>query len=627
MKRLLNPICMTLAFCLPVCSTAQVPATPVPWQSVVDGIALGKSLTLPPPSAAMQPLEYRRKPSQVPLVVAGSDELVGTFCHGSIIATDWLLTAASCVCSSQDKVGGMEVILERETNSVPAKRATIHSSGTVNNIWLFQTSAEATPRNCLGAKPSLPLGITPTNGDLALVRLGTAMADVPTSARATRNGGSDAAAQWDLPVIDMLGTKASPLSILASVAEGALAASRGVWTVESVILAERTASTPSGQTYSVAHPFVQAAGIGFSVNPCTLPETEVARVMTGTTTRACADVSLGGDASALQTVEGTGVALTDHRRPLLLGVRGAHGVYTMLTQHTATTGQTIAQSALDFIDRVDKEADANWFPLHLKPPGSTPTDPCLFNKVGTVDGMDIFQYAVIPGGVAYFYRQRDVWVSVRGAPNSYHPNDVKGALDKIKNAGLPKGPWRDILARRSNAATKPYIQDSEDLAPGFYVSMTKLQDDRRDVYDPMSYVDAAEIPYVVLSKAWTLTQPVSITGNVGDYAAAIAIVKDAGGNDVLMDSNASGAIVADVIDRAPFGGVSLNLARRLNTLGNGRTLSADEGVKPAMDVLIMVFPGTGERKYKQQSAQAIRNEAARYLRQAGGWPALSCLKR
>ncbi|MEO5685906.1 MAG: hypothetical protein ABIR54_00970 [Burkholderiaceae bacterium] len=637
---------VALALCLPALAHAQVPATPAPWQAVVDGIALGKRFELPSPGLHMQPLEYRRRPSQVPLVVQGRDEPTGTFCHGSMIAPLWMLTAASCVCSSTGEVSGMEVLLERATGTAPARRRPIVSSAAENRIWLYQTSAEATPRNCLRPPAGAPSAPFETDADLALVYLGPTQAELATPATPVRSDDAHSAIPGDLPVMDMLGSDTAPSSILASVAEGALDTGGGTLTAESVVLAQQAVTPSSGPTYRVAHPFLQSAPIVFDEGSCGLPAIEVASVATGApgtvrTVRACANIELGGRPSALQGLEGTGVALSDHRRPLLLGVRGAAGTYTRLAQN-APTGKTIAQSALEFMQHQAPD-DKQWFPLHpLKPP-TAPDDPCRMSLVATIDGVDVYQYAIMNKGVAYFYRQREVWVSVRGAPRSYHPKDlpdtldasghviVKGALDKKENAGVDGHGgtgWHDVLARRRTTDPQPYEQNREDPAVGFYVSMTKLARKDREDYDPLKYVDAEQIPYVVMSKTWAdPMRGVGVTGNVGDYAAAVGIVKDANGSESY--GRVSGAIVADVIDRAPIGGLSLALARRLNELGDARKLDPDpvHGVKPQLDVMFMVFPGTGSIFYRGQSAAAIDNIGRKFLSDARNFPPLTCFKQ
>jgi hypothetical protein len=91
-------------------------------------------------------------------------------------------------------------------------------------------------------------------------------------------------------------------------------------------------------------------------------------------------------------------------------------------------------------------------------------------------------------------------IDVDGAPNAYGPPGKK-TLDYLSNAHYRAQPDGEIVGYLTDDddPTVPIIQGPRDPYPGYYVSTTHYVDrTRRDRKDPLRYVDATKINYVVL---------------------------------------------------------------------------------------------------------------------------------
>ncbi|SEG20948.1 hypothetical protein SAMN05421819_2207 [Bryocella elongata] len=91
-------------------------------------------------------------------------------------------------------------------------------------------------------------------------------------------------------------------------------------------------------------------------------------------------------------------------------------------------------------------------------------------------------------------------VDVDGAPTAYGPRGKK-TLDYLKNAHYRARPNAPIVGflTDDDDPTKPVIQGPHDPAPGYYISQTAFTDPARTrEEDPLRYVDATRINYVVL---------------------------------------------------------------------------------------------------------------------------------
>lgn len=172
----------------------------------------------------------------------------------------------------------------------------------------------------------------------------------------------------------------------------------------------------------------------------------------------------------------------------------------------------------------------------------------------------------LKGKTAMFFRA-DLAVDADGSPRAYHPTNDKIALD-FKANGFPFA--------MVHVNDKPHIQGPNDPAPGFFVSMTSLEDKTKLVTDPHRYVDSERIPYIVL--------PPALMGNdkakLGDFAVVINRKND----------KSSFAIFADIGPRKKLGEGSIALAAALDVKKNPKTGG------PVADLIYVVFPGSGNGK-------------------------------
>jgi hypothetical protein len=169
-------------------------------------------------------------------------------------------------------------------------------------------------------------------------------------------------------------------------------------------------------------------------------------------------------------------------------------------------------------------------------------------------------------------------IEVDGAPTAYHAQDGL-ALNRLSGAGRP-GHWWGLVT--SNG--QPVVQGPKDPAPGFYVSMTSLQNSAFGETDPRRYVDASTIPYVALPKS------VAQAGDIrlGDL---VAVINQANGKVAY-------AIFADHGPENKLGEGSICLANQLRT----KPLSDRDAVRCSLPekVVYVVFPGSGNRRPKRR---------------------------
>jgi hypothetical protein len=177
---------------------------------------------------------------------------------------------------------------------------------------------------------------------------------------------------------------------------------------------------------------------------------------------------------------------------------------------------------------------------------------------------------------AIFY-QAGLAVDADGAYRAYHPEDGRG-LDSLSHAGHP-GNWWALVTDNGKRSGRPVLQGAGDPAPGFYVSTTALYDpDNPNVRDPHRYVDAEEIPYVVL-------HPAALRfARLGDFATVAN----------LQNGRMAAAIVADEsAPNLPVGEGSIALAKALGVDADPRV-----GGKDA-DIAYIVYPGSGNRRPRE----------------------------
>ncbi len=98
-----------------------------------------------------------------------------------------------------------------------------------------------------------------------------------------------------------------------------------------------------------------------------------------------------------------------------------------------------------------------------------------------------------------------------GAARSYHPGDT--GIDYLANAGSP-GNWYGVLT----SGGSPVVQDSNDPAPGYYVSTTAMYASKARSTSQCHYVDAERLSYLVLPGSS------SFRSNAGEARFARALV-------------------------------------------------------------------------------------------------------
>src|SRR5215211_3565387 len=83
------------------------------------------------------------------------------------------------------------------------------------------------------------------------------------------------------------------------------------------------------------------------------------------------------------------------------------------------------------------------------------------------------------------------------APKGFQP----APLDFLANAGKP-GNWFGIVTDTGEKDGKPVKQNASGPAPGAFVSATSYRWPELARIDPLAYVDAASVPYIVLPSHW-----------------------------------------------------------------------------------------------------------------------------
>jgi Fungal chitosanase of glycosyl hydrolase group 75 len=171
-----------------------------------------------------------------------------------------------------------------------------------------------------------------------------------------------------------------------------------------------------------------------------------------------------------------------------------------------------------------------------------------------------------PESSAFFF-ESSLSVDADGAPNAYHPDN--NGLDDLANAGAP-GSWSGLAADKNG---DPFIQGPDDPFPGYYVSATDLSDRTKAANDPTRYVDASQIPYIVLPEGIETRT----SAHLGDFAVVFN----------LQNGKSSTAIYADTGPPDRIGEGSVALAESLGLWSDARSGGTTRGI------LYLVFPGSG----------------------------------
>lgn len=209
---------------------------------------------------------------------------------------------------------------------------------------------------------------------------------------------------------------------------------------------------------------------------------------------------------------------------------------------------------------------------------------------------------------SFFYYQSKLAVDADGSPHAYHPQD-KG-LDDLKNAGRP-GNWWGIVTHNQKPWGTPVIQKAGDPAPGYYVSQTAWHDPSKSPKDPSAYVNAEEIPYIVLPYER------SFNAKLGDLAVVYNLANDRWSYAVYADNYE--LKYGDL----GIGEGSIALAERLGLNPDPR--SGGTGGKP--HIVYIVFPGSGEWGGKLPPVSEIEARGAQVFHQWGGMSYLEEIKR
>jgi hypothetical protein len=195
----------------------------------------------------------------------------------------------------------------------------------------------------------------------------------------------------------------------------------------------------------------------------------------------------------------------------------------------------------------------------------------------------------LPGNTAFFFTS-GMTIDADGAPNAYHPDNT--GLDDLSNAGAP-GNWEG-LAKDGNG--DPFVQGPDDPYPGYYVSATALADRSRAVSDPLRYVDASKIPYVVLPGGMAR----GLGARTGDFAFVLN----------QRNNKSSFAIFGDVGPFDRIGEGSVALAENLGIRSDARNGGTWRGIQ------YLVFPGSGNGK--PRTIEEIGAEGEKLLQSWGG---------
>jgi hypothetical protein len=147
---------------------------------------------------------------------------------------------------------------------------------------------------------------------------------------------------------------------------------------------------------------------------------------------------------------------------------------------------------------------------------------------------------------------------------------------------------------------KPIVQKSTDPAPGFYVSFTALQDPAKAREDPLRYVNAETIPYIVIPPQLVTAGGVKL----GDFAAVFN----------TKNQKLQYAIVADYGPRRHIGEGSLALVNAIGVPTGAK--HPGNGGGAADGIVYKIFPSSGSGWPK--TLNEINSEGERLLKAWGG---------
>jgi hypothetical protein len=174
--------------------------------------------------------------------------------------------------------------------------------------------------------------------------------------------------------------------------------------------------------------------------------------------------------------------------------------------------------------------------------------------LATIQGQDIHQQE--DGSFSWM---SGLTVDADGSPHAYAPGGL--GLDYLANAGSP-GNWFGIL---TDAEGEPYVQQSQDPAPGYYISTTSLQNRHFAMTDPRRYLNSELVPFAV------------IPGILAKRCRGIAL----GCKVEILDTRTNVLVLAVCGDVGPsnhLGEASIAVAKRLGINPSPKTGGCDERV-------------------------------------------------
>ncbi len=197
-----------------------------------------------------------------------------------------------------------------------------------------------------------------------------------------------------------------------------------------------------------------------------------------------------------------------------------------------------------------------------------------------------------------FWFESGMTIDADGSPRAFHPISSKG-LDDLVNAGH-RGNWWGILTYSGETSGRPVVQGPNDPAPGFYISQTGLEDTTKKERDPLRYVDAEKVPYVVLSG----TNRQNVDAKFGDY---IVVYNKTNGKYTY-------AMYGDNWPTLKIGEGSIALAKELDINADAR----NGGLEDA-SVVYLVFPNSRTTVWRsEEPIAAMQAEAEKQFKAWGG---------
>jgi hypothetical protein len=213
----------------------------------------------------------------------------------------------------------------------------------------------------------------------------------------------------------------------------------------------------------------------------------------------------------------------------------------------------------------------------------------------------------LPGKNGFWFRS-GMTIDADGSPRAFHKNSDLG-LDDLANAGHP-GNWWGLLTHNEKTSGRPVVQGPNDPAPGFYISQTGLEDTSKKIRDPRRYVDAANVPYVVLSG----TARQNLRAEFGDYVVVFN----------TLNNKYAYAMYGDNWPQLKIGEGSIALAKELGINADARNGGVEDS-----SVVYLVFPKSRTTRWiAEEENRTMRAETQKQFTAWGGIDQLNaCVKR